>query len=311
MDRVSSVLEVAAGQKKLIFACVVDTKLHDWLWMDSLRMSQVLLNLGGNAIKFTGGNNRQGRIAMRLLVEDEQADNLRLRFVVEDNGIGMSEESCRHVFDPFSQAENSTSRRFGGTGLGLAISQRLVTLMGGEIGVMSRPDEGSTFWVRVTAKKATPRKDADVPLFGFEQTRLSILVVDDNETNLLVASRIMENLGHKAATANNGEEALAMLEKQRFDLVLMDCHMPVMDGFEATRRLREREERLGLSHHYVFAMTAGVLPEEQKRCFAAGMDDFMPKPLRLGKVAAQLAHWQPAVVGRSKVAAGHHDGLTK
>lgn len=298
VNRVAAVLEAASMQKQLVFHCEVDAQVPPWLYLDPLRLTQVLLNLGSNAIKFTGTDaQQQGEITLRVLLEHRSDTRVRLKFCMEDNGIGMSAAACEQVFDPFSQAETSTSRRFGGTGLGLAISKRLVDLMQGDIGVQSRLGEGANFWFRVDLKPAPARVQASPSLVPHTGAALSVLVVDDNETNRLVATKIMENLGHRIATADDGEAAVKLLTQQRFDLVLMDCHMPVMDGFEATRRLRQHETEQKLPRQTVIAMTASVLPEEQRRCFAAGMDDFMPKPLRLAAVASQLARWQATAPG--------------
>lgn len=292
VGRVSAVLQAACLQKHLRFHVEVDERVPSWLTLDPLRLTQVLLNLGSNAIKFTSKDAGQGEICLKVQLEKQKGTQVGLRFSMIDNGIGLSAEAAARVFDPFSQAETSTSRRFGGTGLGLAISKRLVDLMDGELGVESQLGEGANFWFRVNLTQTTARPQAMHELPAESTASLSILVVDDNETNRLVATKIMENLGHSISTANNGEQALQLLVGQRFDLVLMDCHMPVLDGFEATRRLRQREAEQGLAHQTVIAMTASVLPEEQRRCFVAGMDDFMPKPLRLAAVAQQLARWQ-------------------
>nr|UVT38044.1 Sensor histidine kinase RcsC [uncultured bacterium] len=296
VGRVSAVLDAASMQKQLRFECDVDERLPTWLCLDPLRLTQVLLNLGSNAIKFTGSTaGRPGRIKLSVSQELRRGETVGLKFCMEDNGIGLPADACERVFDPFSQAETSTSRRFGGTGLGLAISKRLVDLMEGEIGVDSRLGEGASFWFRLNVKQTEARPQAGATPLARPSASLSVLVVDDNETNRLVATKIMESLGHRIATADNGEAALGLLAERHFDLVLMDCHMPVMDGFEATRCLRQREADQGLAHQAVIAMTASVLPEEQRRCFAAGMDDFMPKPLRLAAVASQLERWQWAV----------------
>lgn len=292
VQRVAAALATSAEQKQLRFDVDVDAQVPSHLLLDPLRLSQILLNLGNNAIKFTAQRgSEQGQVALRVLYEGEADSQARLCLRVEDNGIGLSEAAIQRVFDPFSQAESSTSRRFGGTGLGLTISRRLVELMGGELGVDSVEGRGATFWVRLSA----PQVDAPVDLASddcrLEVPPLSILVVDDNETNLLVATKMLERLGHNTVTVTNGEQALQVLADKRFDVVLMDCHMPLMDGFEATRRLRAREQQQGCAHQYIFAMTAGVLPEERRRCQEAGMDAFMAKPLRMKSVAQQLDDW--------------------
>lgn len=294
LERVGSVLRVAAEKKQLTFDWQLDQRVPQWLQLDPLRLTQVLLNLGSNAVKFTGNEaQRQGQINLSVRLELQQEAEVTLRCSIADNGIGLSALASQQIFDSFNQAESTTSRRFGGTGLGLAISQRLVELMGSRIEVNSRPGEGATFYFRLSAPLAEAQPHQSLPEAAVTAS-MSLLVVDDNEVNRLVAAKILESLGHRVTTASDGEAALALLARQRFDLVLMDCHMPSMDGFEATRLLRQRESEQGASQQTVIAMTASVLPEERRRCLAAGMDDFLPKPLRLARVASLLSRWQKA-----------------
>ena len=244
-----------------------------WMRGDATRLRQVAMNLVSNAVKFT----ERGRVSVRLL-----AEGAWLMLEVRDSGIGMTPEAQARLFQRFTQAESSTTRRFGGTGLGLVITRKLAEAMGGSISVASAPGQGSTFTVRlpITLADAPPR----APLQTAEGPRRDVLLVEDNTVNQVVARRILEKLGHRVTVAGNGGEALTACEGHRFDLVLMDCHMPEMDGFEATRQLRAR----GYPGRIV-ALTAAVTPEDRERCLTAGMDDMVSKPLRVEQLVRLLA----------------------
>jgi len=202
------------------------------------------------------------------------------------------------LFQSFSQLESSTTRRYGGTGLGLVICRQLTELMGGRIGVESRVGKGSAFWVRIPLQPAV-RKDATMPAImglpaSIGRKGLRILVVDDNPVNQTVARKALEKLGHSVALAANGEEALRSWHAYRFDIVFMDCQMPVMDGYEAVTRIRETEKAEGRAHTVIVAMTASALPEEKARCISCGMDDFLAKPVKLAALAQLIERWATA-----------------
>jgi CheY-like chemotaxis protein/HPt (histidine-containing phosphotransfer) domain-containing protein len=246
-----------------------------------------------------------------------------LRFEVEDSGIGLSIEQQSRLFKSFEQADNSTTRKYGGTGLGLAISKQLVQLMDGEVGVVSAPGRGSTFWF--TARLQIASSLSDVPAKDEAQISLealrgtNILVVDDNAFNLEVAKGILEDIGIQVALAADGADAVTMLRESRFDCVLMDVHMPVMNGLEATRTIRADPE---LAKTCVIAMTANARREDHDECLEAGMDDVVTKPINPEHLFATLAKWLRksdasggdvalAPAGDSAAAASAHDSVSK
>ena len=263
---------------------------------DPLRLSQILLNLVSNAIKFTA----HGEIAVTVEKLEESPEAVLLRFAVRDTGIGLDPEQQAHLFNPFTQADSSTTRRYGGTGLGLAISRRLTELMGGRIGVESRHGEGSTFWFTARLSRQTLAVqsrwvllDAPAPLVAPPAAVAALrgaclLLVEDNEINQELAIDVLQGAGIVAQTAGNGAEALATLETGTFDGVLMDCHMPVMDGYEATRRIRADDR---FAHLPIIAMTASVMSGDREQCLAAGMNDHVSKPIDVQELFAALARW--------------------
>jgi signal transduction histidine kinase/ActR/RegA family two-component response regulator len=244
------------------------------------RLKQILLNLLGNAVKFT----ETGEVTLHISLVEENSDGYRLRLAVKDNGIGISSEVQEGLFQPFTQGDSSTTRRFGGTGLGLSISKRLVELLGGEIGLESAEGKGSTFWFTILAGRANSTAQAEPepgiqPLVAQQVRGGRILVVEDNIVNQMVAVRLLEKLGYDVDVAANGLEAIDAVERSCYHAVLMDCQMPDMDGFEATRRLREREQGQG-KRLPIIAMTANAMKGDKEICLAAGMDDYVPKPVR-------------------------------
>jgi CheY-like chemotaxis protein len=255
---------------------------------DPSRLRQVLLNLLSNAIKFT----HEGSVRLAMDVVEERGGTLRTRFSVEDTGIGISEADLRLLFQSFSQVDASISRRFGGTGLGLAISQRIVGLMGGTIVVTSMPGKGSTFAFTLDLTKAARPKPERAEVGAEAALALlrgaNILVADDNRVNQTLARMILEKAGSKVSLAKDGAEALERAVRTDFDLILMDCHMPVMDGYEATRQLREWE-RTHHRHTPVMALTASTFREDRERCKQAGMDDFVPKPFSSDELTGRCA----------------------
>jgi PAS domain S-box-containing protein len=252
---------------------------------DPMRLRQILVNLVGNAVKFT----REGHVRLRVHAESPRGEEpIAFRFTVEDSGIGIPADKHETIFEAFAQADSSTTRRFGGTGLGLPIAARLAALMDGTLRLVRSSPEGSVFELVLPLRPATlPSARADVP----QATRLSahILVVDDNEVNREVAAAMLRQLGCSVGLAENGQQALDAIAGTHYDLVLMDCQMPEMDGFEATREARRR----GFTSEVlpIIAMTARALPEDRRLSLEAGMDDHLSKPILEDALLGMLLKW--------------------
>ncbi|MBI3903858.1 MAG: PAS domain S-box protein [Nitrosomonadales bacterium] len=296
LENIATLIGDGAAAKNLELDFELDPVVPGQLYGDFLRIGQVLINYANNAIKFT----ERGRIVVRMKKLDETETDIRLRFEVEDTGIGLTPEQKGKLFQSFQQADSSTSRKFGGTGLGLAISKQLAHMMGGEVGVESEFGKGSTFWFTAHMGKV---KDSDAesgrssaPSAVTRSTSLeairgaAILLAEDNVFNQEVAGEMLEQAGAKVTIANNGKEALEWLRKARFDCVLMDMQMPEMDGLEATRLIRADPALAGVR---ILALTANIMQSDRERCAAAGMDDFITKPFLPGQFYMTLAKWLP------------------
>ncbi|MFY9822602.1 MAG: ATP-binding protein [Thermoanaerobaculia bacterium] len=279
-------LRFRASARRTELALALQPGVPEWVWGDPGRLRQVLTNLVGNAVKFTEGG--------RVDVEAARLADGRLRFRVADTGIGIPQEMRGRLFTLFSQADSSTSRRFGGSGLGLAISRRIVEQMNGEIGYESKPGEGSVFWFILPFEPTTP--PTSVPALPSEKAatrpdgrRYRILVAEDNAINQLVITHELAALGYEVMAVNNGMEALEALEKNDFDLVLMDCQMPELDGYEASRRIRASPGEI--RRIPIVALTAHALKEDLERCLTAGMNDTITKPFREDVLRQKLERW--------------------
>ena len=259
---------------------------------DPTRLRQILLNLLSNAVKFT----ERGEVVARLIRREASAETEHaLRFEVQDTGVGIPPEKQQQIFEPFRQADGSTTRKYGGTGLGLAICKKLVELMGGQMGVVSQVGEGSTFWFEVSlpACDAPAHVRLEQQLRAAEQTPLTglrVLVAEDNFVNQKVIRRTLEKWGVQVQIANHGREALEWLSREPFHLVLMDCQMPEMDGYEATRRIRAYEQPRGL-HMPIIALTANALEGDREKCLECGMDDYLTKPVNPDLLWEKLVQW--------------------
>ena len=273
----------SARLKDLDLILEVSPSTPAWVAGDAARVRQILMNLVSNALKFTDA----GRVVIRLGAEASV-----VTISVSDTGVGMSAEQIKRLFTPFSQGDRSTARRYGGTGLGLSICRQLADLMAGEILVVSEPGVGSTFTVRLPLPEATAPVLAPVPAPAPQLDGARVLVVDDNAVNQTVARAILEAVGAVVAVANDGHAALARLRIEEFDVVLMDVHMPVMDGVEAVRRIRAGEA--GRRDLPIVALTADAMLGDGERLIAQGFDDAHPKPVQPAKLLATIASHRKA-----------------
>jgi len=272
----------------------VDKNLPVYLNGDPVRLRQIFLNLIGNSFKFT----KTGSITIGAAVLEKKEVSVLLDFFVRDTGIGISEEQAGRLFTPFTQADASTTRKYGGTGLGLTITKKLVELMGGEISLKSVPGQGTTIKFSFSFEyadesgeleqdKAHDKVKKEKSLEGYR-----VLLVEDNDVNVLVARSLMKKMGLKIFVAENGQVAIDKIEEAQkeglrpaFDIVFMDLQMPVLDGYEATKKLRANPEYADL---VIVAMTAHAINEEREHCLAVGMNDHLTKPIEVAKLRETL-----------------------
>lgn len=294
---IGALMSLQAEMKGLALCSDFSPDLPRRIRGDPNRLRQVLMNLVSNAIKFT----EEGSVSIAAARDPYSGGGSTVRFAVSDTGIGLRPDQLKAVFEPFVQADSSSTRRYGGTGLGLAISKELVEMMGGEIGVESQPGAGSTFWFTAPFAAALS-SDMEEPAVRYARPTAvppecnnaspkprqpRILLVEDNSTNMAVALAQLSKLGYTGETASNGAEAVEAVRKADYDLVLMDLHMPVMDGFEATRRIRE----MGRRHVPIVAVTADAMRGDREQCLRQGMDDYVSKPMGLRDLAGLLRKW--------------------
>jgi len=314
---VTELLSPRAKAKGVALSCAAEPGLNLHVIGDPGRLRQVLMNLVGNALKFT----QDGSVSVRVSGRPE-GDRQRLRFEIVDTGIGIAPDVRERLFRPFMQADTSMARRYGGTGLGLAISRQLVELMGGAIGVDSAVGAGSTFWFEVPFEQAPAGREAaqastdaerscavlvaahaealdaaepevrDRPGHRPDGSRMRVLLAEDNEVNVVVAEAALEALGCEVRVVTDGRGAVAAFEPGAWDLILMDCQMPEVDGYEATRRIRRIEAADPTGARVpVIALTAHAMNGERERCLAAGMDGHLSKPFRRRTLAEVVRRW--------------------
>lgn len=292
IETVSQTNAYTIKERKLDFIKEISPALPTMVKGDPVRLKQVLTNLLGNAAKFTS----EGSITLSCSMEKEIDQGYIIYFSVSDTGIGISKDIQPILFDKFTQADGSTTRKFGGTGLGLAISKELCELMGGEIGVESTEGEGSNFWFTIVLQTSTEphpieyekvKKGKELPI----DTSKKILLVEDNMTNRLVASTVFELFGLSSVEAHDGKEAIEMLSENDFDIVFMDMQMPIMDGVEATKFIRDHSSSVRQHDITIIAMTANAMEGDRERCLDAGMNDYISKPIQPNEVEEKLRKW--------------------
>jgi CheY-like chemotaxis protein len=293
VEDVARLLSIQAHAKGLEVIALLDPSLPDLLRGDAGRIRQILLNLGGNAVKFT----QQGEVAIDCKVVEKTAQDVLVRCEVRDTGIGIPADRIKALFTPFTQVDSSMTRKYGGTGLGLSIVRRLVELMDGECGVTSREGEGSTFWF--TARLFAADQDAARPAESIGDTtfirrpellrgeRPLILLADDNVVNQKVAARLLEKLNYRVDLVATGRAAVGAWRTGNYDLILMDCQMPDLDGYEATREIRKAEN--GGDRTPIIALTAHAMKGADEECRAAGMDGYLSKPIDRALLKSTIA----------------------
>ncbi len=308
LDQLLSLYRLTGKRKGLQVTADIDPTLAPQYQGDAYRLRQVLVNLLGNAVKFTD----RGSISLRVRREATGKNSHLLRFEVEDSGVGIASESIGKLFQPFTQVDSSSTRRYGGSGLGLSICAKLIKLMAGDLGVRSDYGSGTTFWFTLplppvqdpVEAPATPEQDGaqkivpiaaapDTPASSPEEASLRLLIVDDEETNRIVMAETFRHAGVEIVAACNGQEAIDLCRTDRFDLIFMDCQMPVVDGFSATATILEEAARRQRKAPAIVALTADATLVTQKRCQEVGMVDYLIKPLDFHKLQAVVAHWLP------------------
>lgn len=305
ISTVNSFIE-RASRKNIEISSQIDNDVPQNLYGDSERLKQVLHNLIDNSVKFT----EEGSIKIEVKTAEKKSDQITLRFDVVDTGIGIEEKNLRKLFQPFTQIDDSPSRKYGGTGLGLIISQQIVEMMSGRISVKSDFQRGSRFsftakFTNSESRKSDEPRSSLKPLTnepkaaGSDTKSLKLLVVEDNDVNRLVVTRQLKHFGINPDIAVNGQEAVEKAEKNHYQIILMDCQMPVLDGYSAAREIRRREQKErekgeSYSPSIIIALTAHTLDNERERCLAAGMNDYLSKPAKAKDLEAMINSWSQA-----------------
>jgi len=292
IDGVLGLFEGKFKEKGIHLSKEIALKVPQMIQSDALRVRQILVNLIGNALKFT----HQGSVRLSVDFLSETTKFIMLQFSVTDTGIGIPKDKQQTIFSDFSQADASITRRYGGTGLGLSITQTLVGLLGGEIWVQSHEGKGSrfSFTLRCTQARVSIEAAPDIPKqTSVDLSSMQILMVEDNPVNQKLALRMLENAQAKVVVANNGQEAIDILQNQCFDVILMDIQMPVLDGLQTTRLIRSGALKNQVSETPIIAMTANAFDSDRKACFDAGMNDFIAKPFNKSALYESLSQYLP------------------
>lgn len=277
IDNIVNLLLHKAVEKKIFLKSLVGDDVPRLVYADALRLNQIITNLTNNALKFT----ETGGVTVSIKKISEDSGIARLRFEVIDTGIGIPAEVQGKLFNDYTQADVTTSRKYGGTGLGLAISKKLVALMNGTIGVTSSPGEGSVFWFETGFEiKKQPGEIIQKEDKSTLHSEINMLVAEDNKANQMVIKHLLKNHKVKYDLVENGAQAVDMFKAHNYQLILMDMQMPDIDGLEATRLIRQYEKEMNLPPVYIVAITANILDEDRQRCFEAGMNDYLTKPIR-------------------------------
>jgi signal transduction histidine kinase/BarA-like signal transduction histidine kinase len=305
LENAISLLTHGARRKGLKLTTDVEQEIPAELRGDPLRLRQIIANLVGNAIKFT----EQGRICVRVKLSSQDSKSVCLLFEVEDTGIGIAEKCMPEIFESFTQADISTTRRYGGTGLGLSICKKLVELFHGTIGAESSEGNGSLFWFTAVfgschpaatvcrPVKAAETDSAHATLQQQQQSGRRILIVEDNPTNLKLTMRVIQKRGYQVDAVDAGSKAIAALEEKHYDLVLMDGQMPDMDGCQTTRAIRSMDARVLNRDIPIIAVSGCVMEDELERCLDAGMNDYICKPFYIEEMIDKIEKWLPPASG--------------
>jgi len=303
-----NMLSLRAREKGLDLSALIDPDVPQFLKGDAGRLRQIITNLISNAVKFTA----KGSILLHIRKEFEDEQHTTLRFLVRDSGIGIAPDKLDKIFEAFTQADGSTSRKFGGTGLGLTISRRLAELMGGAIGVESTVGEGATFWFTAVLEKqlestsldptslstlnVTTRPPCQSGGDNSMENSLRLLLAEDDLTNLKVTRSLLTKSELHLDVAVNGSVALKLLEQNDYDLVLMDCNLPVVNGYEATAVIRDQTSKVRNHAIPVIALTAKAFSEDRERCLEVGMNDYLTKPIEISNLLAVLDKWTKVAI---------------
>ena len=279
-------VRITARDKPITVSADVSPRLPRRVLADPMRLRQLLVNLLHNAVKFTD----RGSVRLEVGASEGREGRLRIRFSVRDTGIGIAADHLESIFGVFAQVDSSSTRRHGGSGLGLAIVKELAGLMGGDVRVESRVGEGSHFWIDLPLEEAVEDMAYPEPLEADDEEAVSVLLAEDEPVNQMLVVEMLRMLGCNVDVVDDGDAARRAAAANRYDMVFMDCHMPVMDGYEAARGIREDEQRSG-ERTVIVALTADALMSDQARCIEAGMDAFMTKPVSTSQLSATIERW--------------------